>query len=146
MSRNGYRLPTEIEWLFAANERRLHLEKTYSGSFFINDVAWYLSNSNSTTHPVAGKQGNSLGLFDMSGNVWEWIWDWSSTSFPNINAVDPTGPANPPASGSYRVQRGGSYMTEEQRCRLDHRGNAAPHVRRSDSGFRIVRRGDISER
>ena len=108
----NFRLPTEAEWEFAARGGNYSRHYKYSGSNYISDVGWYDDNSGNRTHPVGTKQANELGLYDMSGNVWEWCSDWyGSYSFYSQN--DPTGPN----SGSYRVNRGGGWNFYAWLCR-----------------------------
>lgn len=131
---NGYRLPTEMEWQFAARGGNQTHNYTYSGSNDLNEVGWYSSNSGSTTHTVGTKAANELGTFDMSGNVWEWVWDIYG-SYPSGSQTDPHGAA----SGSYRVERGGGWSNDADICAVSYRsfGNAtgSNHV----LGFRLVR-------
>ena len=101
---NSFRLPTEAEWEFAAKGGTKSKGYTYSGSNTIGDVAWYADNS-SRTHPVATKQANELGIYDMSGNVYEWCQDWLG-DYRRSAQSNPTGPT----SGSSRVLRGGSWI------------------------------------
>jgi sulfatase modifying factor 1 len=101
-TKDGYRLPTEAQWEYVARGGASTLGHTYSGSNNIDTVAWYSSNSGSKTHATGGKTANELGLFDMSGNVWEWCWDWYG-SYPSGTQTDPVGAA----SGTIRVYRGG---------------------------------------
>jgi len=129
-----YRLPTEAEWEYAARAGLLSVHYKYSGSNNINDVAWYSGNNTPNgTKPVGTKQPNELGIYDMSGNVWEWVRDWHSvyTAVPKTN---PTGPA----TGSYRVYRGGNWYGGESGCRVSYRGHHAPGDDFNYLGFRLV--------
>jgi hypothetical protein len=117
---NGYRLPSEKEWEFAARGGVKTNGYEYSGSNDINVVAWYSSNSGSSTRDVATKQANELGISDMSGNLWEWCFD----------ALD--------ASGSVRVVRGGGWDVAADRCRVAERGFSNPHQFYGFFGFRVA--------
>ena len=131
---NGYRLPTEMEWMFAARGGNSTHNYTYSGSPTIGDVAWYYDNAGSTTHPVATKNANELQLFDMSGNVWEWCWD--------IYGAYPTGDQNNPhgaESGTYRVRRGGSWYNNASFCTVSSRRYGSATDSNSYFGFRVCR-------
>ena len=128
-----FRFPTEAEWEFAAKGGTQSKGYTYAGSNTIDDVAWYTNNSSSTTHPVAQKKANELGLYDMSGNVWEWCLDWSD-SYSSSAQTDPTGAA----SGSYRVLRGGSWYNVATYCRVAYRGADTPAIRDRSNGFRLA--------
>ena len=127
----GYRLPTEAEWEYAARGGESY---TYSGSETAGDVAWTSENSGGTTHPVAGKAANAFGLYDMSGNVSEWNNDWYD-AYASGAAVDPVGAA----SGPYRVLRGGSWFYTAGIARAAYRGRFNPGYRFDYLGLRLSR-------
>jgi formylglycine-generating enzyme required for sulfatase activity len=133
---NGYCLPTEAEWEFAARGGNLTHNYTYSGSNTIGDVAWYSENS-ATTHTVGTKTANELGIYDMSGNVWEWCWDWYSSEYPSGGTTDPKGPSTTQIS---RLLRGGSFFHQESGCLVDLRSSYGPYVRDIVGGFRCVQK------
>lgn len=131
---NGYRLPTEMEWMFAAKGGNQSQGYYYSGSNTIGYVAWYYNNSSSRTWDVGLKDPNELGTFDMSGNVWEWCWDIWGT-YPSGNQSNPTGPA----SGSYRVVRGGNWDLGADYCAVSARSLNVAWDAGNVIGFRVVR-------
>jgi formylglycine-generating enzyme required for sulfatase activity len=137
---NGYRLPTEAEWEYAAKGGRNQTYQAfeYSGSNRADAVAWYDENSGDSTHPVGKKAPNALGLYDMSGNVWEWCWDWHGdyTSGPQ---TDPVGASSGDTSDYGRVARGGSWGSPARLVRPACRYNGHPNARINDVGFRLVR-------
>ncbi|MDR1119321.1 MAG: SUMF1/EgtB/PvdO family nonheme iron enzyme [Dysgonamonadaceae bacterium] len=129
----NYRLPTEAEWEFAARGGTQSRGYKYSGSNNVDDVAWYEDNSGNTTHPVGQKQANELGLYDMSGNVWEWCSDWYGKYSRNAQA-NLTGYI----TGFYRIDRGGSWNINRRNCRVSNRSNGTPDNRYSVLGFRLA--------
>jgi formylglycine-generating enzyme required for sulfatase activity len=130
-SGKSYRLPTEAEWEYAA--RSGGKSEKYSGSSDVNAVAWYTTNSSGTTHPAGQKQANGLGLYDMSGNAWEWVNDWYG-SYSSTVQTNPTGPT----SGSYRVTRGGGWNHDATYARASYRNNNTPDLRAKTVGFRLA--------
>lgn len=128
-----FRLPTEAEWEFAASGGKKSRGYKYSGSNNITDVAWYDGKSGGNTHPVKTKQANELGIYDMSGNVWEWCQDWYGSYNSNAQ-TNPTGPI----SGSARVDRGGSWLHFAGYCRSSGRGYCGHYLRNHYLGFRLV--------
>ena len=134
---DGYRLPTEAEWEYAARGGKAGItdgswDNTYSGCTTPDDVAWYRDNSGDKTHEVGKKQANALGLYDMSGNVFEWCWDrYDYNSYPS-DTEDPAGPD----TSAYRVMRGGGWSYHASVCAVSFRGNNGPH---GGGGFRLVR-------
>ncbi len=128
-----FRLPTEAEWEFAARGGNKSKHYQYSGSNNLDDVAWYFGNSGSKTHLVATKQANELGIYDMSGNVWEWCQDWFG-DYKSSAQTNPTGPS----SGSFRVFRGGRWGSEARSCRSSHRNNGIPDFGYNNLGLRLT--------
>jgi formylglycine-generating enzyme required for sulfatase activity len=133
-SADGYRLPTEAEWEYAAKGGTSGRGYKYSGGNDPDSVAWHGSNSGGRTRPVGGKQPNELGLYDMSGNVWEWCWDW----YENYGSLAQTDHRDP-SLGSGRVDRGGSYNRDAYRLRSSDRDYYFPSSSSNNLGFRLVR-------
>ena len=128
-----FRLPTEAEWEFAARGGNNSALCQYSGNPDIDKVAWYGENSGKKPHPVASKTANQLGLYDMSGNVWEWCQDWKG-SYTIDDKIDPAGPSN----GSFRINRGGCWGSNAWFCRSSTRCFIAPDGKRNYIGFRLA--------
>ena len=126
---NGYRLLSEAEWEYAARGGEYHL---YSGSNSLDEVAWYDANSEKETHPVGQKKPNGFGLHDMSGNVWEWCWDWYG-DYSTENQSDPTGAP----TSSIRVIRGGGWHYAERDLRVSFRDRTPPKRSFGSLGFRL---------
>ena len=128
-----FRLPTEAEWEFAAKGGNKSKGYTYSGHNMIEIVAWFISNSGSQTHPVGTKAPNELGIYDMSGNVWEWCYDWYG-SYSGSAQTNPAGPS----SGSVRVHRGGAWSNDTPSCHTAYRYYSPPIGAYSFLGFRLA--------
>jgi uncharacterized repeat protein (TIGR02543 family) len=134
---SGYRLPTEAEWQWAAMGATDDLTKPFSGNGSLSDCVWYKDNSDDTTHIVGTKLPNELGIYDMSGNVREWCWDWAG-NYPSGAKVDYRGPTN----GTYRIARGDSYIDSDGWLYVFQRDLDVPYYPRSNLdtlGFRVVR-------
>lgn len=121
---HNFRMPTEAEWEYAARGGQKSKGYKYAGSNDLNEVANFADNSNGNTQPVASKKPNELGIYDMSGNVWEWCSDWYS-EYSDKALVNPTGPAN----GTERCLRGGSWYSISRYCRVTNRHYNDPEVR-----------------
>lgn len=129
----NFRLPTEAEWEYAARGGNKSKDYKYSGNNTIGSFAWYYDNSSNSTHAVGSKRANELGIYDMSGNVWEWCNDWYG-SYRNISQTNPTGPD----IGSRRVLRGGSWYNSARNCRVSYRNSINPSDSYNNIGFRLV--------
>jgi len=140
-SADGYRLPTEAEWEYAAKGASNNPDFIFSGGDDINDVAWYAGNDvsgdyPSGTKPVGLKSPNRLGVYDMSGNVWEWCWDWYNGSYYSSSpSINPTGPV----SRACRVGRGGCWTGDATNCRVVDRQYNFPDNSYYYNGFRLCR-------
>lgn len=130
----NYRLPTEAEWEYAARGGNQSKGFKFAGSDNLDEVGWYEKNSNDQTHPVGLKKPNELGLYDMSGNVWEWCRDWYD-EYPTEPQTNPQGPE----FGSYRVLRGGSWHNYAILERVAARNLSTPSYRSNFIGFRLSR-------
>jgi formylglycine-generating enzyme required for sulfatase activity len=130
-----YRLPTEAEWEYAARGGNRSQGYVYSGSNDLNEVGWYNENSGNHLHVVKEKKPNELGIYDMSGNVWEWCSDWyAQYRLDQRGSVNPQGADN----GERRVLRGGSWRFLAQHCRVANRGSDCPEDGSYGDGFRLV--------
>ncbi|HQO10688.1 MAG TPA: SUMF1/EgtB/PvdO family nonheme iron enzyme [Clostridiales bacterium] len=130
---DGYRLPDELEWEYAASECNVETKNQYSGGDDIEILANYIGNSNRSTTPAASKKANGLGIYDMSGNVREWCWDWY---FPNLTLIESI---QNQKSGSYRLVKGGGWMDYADNCRISSRNGLYPSDSNSSTGLRIAR-------
>jgi formylglycine-generating enzyme len=130
------RLPTEAEWEYAARGGKKSRDFKFSGGNQLGDVGWYSENSDRKSHTVAGKRPNELGVYDMTGNVWEWCADWYSDEYYSISPLkDPQGPI----SGQYHVLRGGSWISVRAYCHITTRSSLRSDYISVNNGFRVVR-------
>lgn len=136
-----FRLPTEAEWEFAARGGKKAKGDKYAGSKHLGLVGWYYMNSASSSHPVKEKAANELGLYDMSGNVWEWCCDWYAR-YERALQTNPKGPS----TGEERVLRGGGWAYYASRCRVSFRYKYDPKHSNSSYGFRIMMVAETSKK
>ena len=129
------RLPTEAEWEYAARGGKKSRGYTYSGSNTIGEVAWYGNNSSSKVHKVGGKSPNELGLYDMSGNVWEWCSDWYVEYY---YSTSPSRNSKGISLRNYKVIRGGSWIDDASGCRVACSSGSAPDTCLYKIGFRVA--------
>jgi formylglycine-generating enzyme required for sulfatase activity len=129
-----YRLPTEAEWEFAARSGLKTKGFEYSGGEKVDEVAWYIANSDGRTHPVGTRKPNMLGFYDLSGNVWEWCNDWYDIDYSKRKSVNPPGPEE----GETRVLRSGSWYGKEKYIRISNRGHFFPNLNADIIGFRLA--------
>ena len=134
-SANGYRLPGEAEWEYAAAGGQI---QPFAGSGSLDALAWYSGNSRHHVHAVAGKKANEAGLYDLTGNLWEWCHDWYDPRFyaGSREATDPYGLP----IGQERALRGGSWNNNRTHCRIANRSSRYPDFRDGSVGFRVARR------
>jgi formylglycine-generating enzyme required for sulfatase activity len=137
LSATGMRLPSEAEWEYACRAgTTTAFNNGSSDDASVGTIAWYNVNSGNQTHAVGGKAANALGLYDMSGNVWEWVNDWYGSTYYSVSpSTNPLGPV----SGTSRVFRGGSWDTVTNGVRSSYRGNDSPVTTYDAVGFRVAR-------
>ena len=133
---NGYRLPTEAEWEYAAKGGNKAKDTKFSGSTSVNDIAWHKANSKGTPHTVGTKLPNEIGIYDMSGNVWEWCWDWYNKDYYKIeDGNNPKGPT----MGERKSVRGGSWDSKINYLRPANRISTIPSKTHEFYGFSVAR-------
>ena len=130
-----FSLPTEAEWEYAARGGHMATASKYSGSMNVDVVAWHSGNSGGQTHPVGSRQPNELGIYDMSGNVWEWCQDWYG-KYSGNRQTNPKGPTE----GTQRVLRGGAWDSNTEGCRVVKRRPSSQNIHNKGIGFRVVLR------
>lgn len=132
----GYRLPTEAEWEYAAAGGNKTNGFLFSGAKTVGEAGWYVDNCGGRTKPVAQKVANELGIYDMTGNVWEWVWDWYDWNYYKGSPLfSPQGPEN----GQYKVMRGGAWYNYGTHANIHTRQNHYPTYRQNSVGFRVAR-------
>lgn len=137
---DGYRMPTEAEWEYAARGGRKSRNYMYSGSNNVDDAAWYERNSGYKPQPVGRLRPNELGIYDMSGNIWEWCWEWYDKAYYQKSPPgNPRGPASP-VDGKVRSYRGGGCCGRRQFLRSTARFSQGPSFKRFDMGLRVVKK------
>ena len=135
----AYRLPTEAEWEYAACGGRKNRGCTFAGSSKLREVGWYEGNSHGETKAVGMKNPNELGIYDMSGNIWEWCQDWFDEAFyEKCASVGVSENPQGVTEGDSRLLRGGSWYSSLQFCRCSCRSKKGPNDRSQDTGFRLV--------
>jgi formylglycine-generating enzyme required for sulfatase activity len=141
-SANGYRLPTEAEWEYAARGGQNSQGFIYAGSDNPDEVAWYADNSDDRLHPVGEKGSNELGLYDICGNIFEWCWDWYDKDYyavsPDSDPLGPPPPQDPKPWEFIRVRRSGSWREDKENIRISSRSFDSIDYP-GDNGFRLVR-------
>lgn len=140
MTGKQFRLPTEAEWEYAAKGGQLSKEYKYSGSDVIDEVAWYAGNGESRVHPMGQKKANELGLYDMTGNLWEYCHD-DADMRPYADTLESNpvvGSFEKPFSKKAKITRGGGYEFDADESLVFRRDGATPNVRMPDIGFRLV--------
>ena len=131
---NGYRLPTEAEWEYAARGGNKSRGYVFSGGDLLDEVAWYAKNSGRTTHAKGFKKPNELGLYDMCGNVFEWCWDWYD-KYGDTYEENPTGPSK----GKKRIARGNCWVNSPSVSNLERRVARDPYCANHHLGVRLAR-------
>jgi sulfatase modifying factor 1 len=132
-SGKNYRLPTEAEWEYAAIGAKKSKNYQFSGSDNVEEVAYFMDHGDYTLQKVGQLKANELGIYDMSGNVWEWCSDWYSENY-TVQKNNPRGPSN----GNKKVIKGGSYSSNLETCKINFRHSAKPDFKSENLGFRLV--------
>lgn len=139
---NGFRLPTEAEYEFVARNKGIREGLyQYSGGDDLDELGWYIENSNGGTNAIGSKKANELGVYDLSGNVYEWCWDWYGSYNEKLQS-DPKGPTGP-FEGLLKVIRGGAWDSEKYKCEISERNSLNPGEKANNVGFRFVRKKQL---